>query len=376
MIPSNYRPSRVVIDLDCVKHNVREEIKRLDESKELFAVVKANGYGHGAVETAQAALDAGASGLCVSNLDEALELRQANINGPILVLGYVNSAYIEIAAKNQITVTATNLEWLKEVNETIQSPISIHLKIDTGMGRIGLRTEEEMLVAKNILDKQPLIDFEGIFTHFSKADSKDESHLNLQQERFSKALDVFGREMKYIHTSNSATALWHGAWESNLVRYGDALYGMNPSGNELEAPFELKQALTLETEIIHIKQLEKGEKVGYGATYETSENEWIGTLPIGYADGLIRRYQGFEVLVSGKKAPIVGRVCMDQCMIRLEEELPVGTKVTIFGHNQERFNSVQSGAEYVGTINYEVTCGLTDRLPRVYKENGSEVLDK
>lgn len=366
MVPSFCRPSRVVVDLEAIRHNVSEEKKRIGIEKELFAVVKANGYGHGAVQVAKAAIEAGATGLAVSNLDEALELRRANIVEPILVLSYVSIEFVPLAITNDITLTATNLEWIKNLNNIVKQSIKIHLKIDSGMGRVGLNDIDEMKEANQILKSNSLINFEGLFTHFAKADSLDTSYVALQQERFTKAIDIFGRDIKYIHASNSALALWHDAWESNLVRFGVAMYGMNPSGTEVKEPFILKQALTLETEITHVKQLEQGEKVGYGITYETSEKEWIATLPIGYADGLIRKYQGFEVLVNGKKMPIVGRICMDQCMIKLDEKLPVGTKVTIFGSNGEQCNSIQSGAAYVETINYEVTCILTDRLPRVY----------
>lgn len=366
MIPSYSRPSKVIVDLNAIKHNVSKEIERIGEDKCLFAVVKANGYGHGAVEVAKAAIEAGATGLSVSNLDEALELRRANIVEPILVLSYVGIEYVPLAIANDITLTATNLKWLEELDKTIKNPIKIHLKIDTGMGRVGLISEDEMIQAKNLFHDNPNIIFEGLFTHFAKADSKDVSYVKLQQSRFTKAIEIFGRDIKYIHASNSALALWHDAWESNLVRFGVAMYGMNPSGTELESPFDLQQALTLETEITHIKKLEPGEKIGYGITYETSEEEWIGTLPIGYADGFIRKFTGFEVLVNGMKTPVVGRICMDQCMIKLDQELPIGTKVTIFGVNNEMFNSIQKGAEFVETINYEVTCLLTDRLPRYY----------
>lgn len=373
MKPSYYRGSRVIVDLDAIESNIKKEMKKLDKNKEVFAVVKANAYGHGATVVAKSAIQAGATGLCVSNLDEALELREADVSEPIIVLSYVSLEYVNLAIKNNITLTATNLEWLIGLDEKIQKPIKIHLKIDTGMGRVGLRDDNEMQIAKNLLEKSKYIDFEGLFTHFAKADSTDNSYLELQQQRFNQAVAIFGHEIKYIHTSNSATALWHEAWKSNLVRYGVATYGMNPSGHELKDPYQLKQALTLETEIIHIKQLEKGEKIGYGATYETQEKEWIATLPIGYADGFSRGFQGYEVIISGHKYPVVGRICMDQCMVKLDRELPIGTKVTIFGGNQGVFNSVQSGAEYIQTINYEVTCALTDRLPRVYIKNGQEV---
>ncbi|HCM90812.1 MULTISPECIES: alanine racemase [Vagococcus] len=366
MIPSYHRPSKVIVDLDAIAFNLKNEKEKVGPSTDIFAVVKANGYGHGAIEVAKTAICAGASGLCVSNLDEALELRESGIQVPILVLSYVSLKYVPLAVEHQITLTATNLEWIQGLDDYLNGVLKIHLKIDTGMGRVGLTNPKEMMEAKKILTEHKWIDFEGIFTHMSKADSSDSHYFNQQKERFNDALLVLGKEVKYIHTSNSATALWHDAWESNLVRFGIAMYGLNPSGTELKPSFPLKQALTLETEIIHIKQMNDQEKIGYGATYEVKESEWIATLPIGYADGLRRSFQGFEVLVEGERYPIVGRICMDQLMIKVKHELPIGTKVTIFGLNDGLFNTIQSGAEYVDTINYEITCALTDRLPREY----------
>lgn len=367
MKPSFFRPSQIIIDLNAIAYNIEKEIERLEEGKELFAVVKANGYGHGAVEVSKIALSAGASGLCVSNLNEALELREAGIEAPIIVLSYVSLDYLNEAISNDITLTAPSLEWIKALDTVVTQPVKVHVKIDSGMGRIGLYSQAEIREAKAIIASNDLIIFEGVFTHFATADAKDTAHFERQQKRFTEALDILGRDIKYIHSANSASALWHDAWESNLVRFGDAMYGMNPSGSELELPFALRQALTLETEINHVKEVNPGEKIGYGATYETTTKEWIATLPIGYADGLVRRLQGFDVLVNGEKMPIVGRICMDQCMIKLPEKLPVGTKVTIFGQSQEAFNSVDTAADYVGTINHEILCGLSDRLPRIYK---------
>ena len=372
MIESIHRPSQVIIDLSAIDYNIRQEIKRLDKDQSLFAVVKANAYGHGAIEVAKTAEKAGAAGFCVSNLDEALELRQANITLPILVLSYVSVEYLELAVSQTISLTAPSYEWLSLANDyltnkNLSDKLHVHLKIDTGMGRIGLRDEQEIKLAQELLFQSTVINLEGIFTHFSCADTKDDSYFNLQKERFTKALNYFAdKAIRYIHTSNSATALWHDAWRSNIIRFGDALYGLNPSGKELELPYELKPALSLTSELIHVKEVEAGEKIGYGATYTTSETEWIGTLPIGYADGFIRRFQGFKVIIDGEYAEIVGRVCMDQCMIRLPKRYPIGTPVTIFGTNGGLTNSLEDAAEYIGTINYEIVCDLTDRLPRVY----------
>ncbi|MGX6970659.1 alanine racemase [Vagococcus bubulae] len=372
MIESTHRPSQVIIDLSAIEYNVKQELSRLNKEQSLFAVVKANAYGHGAVEVAKVCEKAGATGFCVSNLDEALELRQAGLNLPILVLSYVSPNYIDVAISQTISLTAPSLEWLKEAENyltqtALTNPLSIHLKIDTGMGRIGLRDETDIALAKELIVLSTRLKLDGMFTHFSCADTKDTSYFELQQQRFTRAMDIFSDiEIPYIHTSNSATALWHDAWCSNVIRLGDALYGLNPSGKTLELPYELKSALSLTTELIHVKQVSAGEKIGYGATYTTEKDEWIGTLPIGYADGLIRKFQGYHVIIDGQYAEIVGRVCMDQCMIRLSKRYAVGTPVTIFGKNGELENTLDDAAEFIGTINYEIICGLTDRLPRYY----------
>lgn len=372
MKPSIYRESQAIINLEAIRNNVRNECARLTSEQELFAVVKANGYGHGAVKVAQAAKEAGATGFCVSDLSEAIELREANLSDePILVLSYVNPKYAKIALDQNISLTATSLQWLTETEQELgktgsTDKLKVHLKIDTGMGRVGLRDESEFEQASDLFKTSSTLEMEGLFTHFATADSAAVDYFEHQQAKFLNAKSYFNQKIRYIHTSNSATALWHQGWESNVIRFGDAMYGMNPSGVELEEPFKLMPALSLETVITHIKELPPHEKIGYGITYETTDNEWIGTLPIGYADGLRRKYQGFRVIVDGEYAPIVGRICMDQCMIRLKQAYPIGTKVTIIGDNGDRNNSAQDAAEYIETINYEVTCALSDRLPRIY----------
>lgn len=376
MVESIHRPSKVKVNLSAITYNIEQEMIRRHEGQEIYAVVKANGYGHGAIEVAKTAIQAGATGLCVSNLDEALELRHAGILAPILVLSHISADYFTLALEQHITLTIPSIEWLEELGQYLEhhpdKKAVTHLKVDSGMGRIGLRTVEEFDRCSDLIKEHPNLILEGIFTHFATADSTSQNHFEEQQQRFVKALEHLPTDVKYIHTANSATALWHDAWESNLIRFGDAMYGMNPSGHELTLPYEIKQALSLETELIHVKEIESGEKIGYGASYESNGQEWIGTLPIGYADGLLRRFQGYHVIIEGIKVPIVGRVCMDQCMVRLPRRFDPGTKVTIFGENNGAFNSVQSGADYIGTINYEVTCALSSRLARTYVYDGDK----
>jgi len=369
------RPTRAIVDCQAIYENVKNEMKQYDDNTELFAVVKANGYGHGAIQVAEAARAGGATGFCVALLDEALELREAGFKEPILILGLVSADYLDVVTKYKLSVMAFSNLWLEQARLAHQKkeclqPVKIHVKIDSGMGRIGLRTTLEMEQALQLIEENPeVFELEGICTHFAKADTADTDYFHLQQTRFSQALDLFPtKDIRYIHTANSATALWHDHWQSNLVRFGIAMYGQNPSGRELTAPYELKPALSLETELIQVKKLVAGEHVGYGAEYEVSapQGEWIGTIPLGYADGFIRAYKGFKVLVNGEWCQIVGRVCMDQCMIRLNREVTVGTKVTIFGENGNEYSSIQAAADYLGTIAYEVTCLLGERIPREY----------
>jgi alanine racemase len=187
-------------------------------------------------------------------------------------------------------------------------------------------------------------------------------------------LSILSKKPKYVHCSNSAATLRFRSAYFNAVRVGIAMYGLTPSPEmEPEIPIPLKEAFTLRTRLIHVKKLPKGEKVSYGATYETSNDEWIGTIPIGYADGWIRRLQGQEVLIDGKRVPIVGRICMDQCMVRLPSEFPIGTMVTLIGRDGDQFISINEIAKKLETINYEIPCIIANRVPRLYKKDGQIV---
>jgi alanine racemase len=221
------------------------------------------------------------------------------------------------------------------------------------------------------------LEIEGIFTHFATADEVDQTYFNQQIELFHDLLTVLEEQPKYIHCSNSAAALRFSKANFNAVRLGIAMYGLTPSSEiEHEIPFPLKEAFSLRSRLVHVKKLNKGDKVSYGATYEAEAEEWIGTIPIGYADGWIRRLQGQEVLVEGKRVPIVGRICMDQCMVKLPHEVAVGTTVTLIGRENEEFISVNEIAQKLETINYEVPCIISTRVPRLYKQGGKIVVLK
>ena len=233
------------------------------------------------------------------------------------------------------------------------------------MGRIGFRRIEEIKEAEGLLLAAGA-EVEGIFTHFATADEADDRKFQAQYHFFKEVLAALEILPPIVHASNSATSLWHADTIFTAVRLGDVMYGLNPSGSVLALPYEIKPALSLVSELVHVKQLEAGQDIGYGATYTTEEPQWIGTIPIGYADGWIREMQNFHVLINGEFCPIVGRVSMDQVTVRLPEELPLGTKVTLIGRDGEKEITATEVADYRGTINYEVVCLLSDRIPRDY----------
>ncbi|MGP4115620.1 alanine racemase [Levilactobacillus zymae] len=373
MAVGEHRPTRLVIDRQALRQNIQTEVKRLKSDCELFMVVKANGYGHGAAQVAQAAKDAGATGFCVAILDEALELRAAGFDEPILVLGVTRPEDAVLMAQARISTVVADLKWLQEASRYLElthhnRPLNVHLGLDTGMGRIGFRTTDDLKAALNFLGvKVDDFNFEGIFTHFSTADDPDDTYFKQQVAKWQELTAVLPFRPRYVHVSNSATSLWHAACNDNMVRFGVAGYGLNPSGTAIpETPYPLRPAMQLVSELVYTKRLHAGESVSYGATYTAQADEWIGTVPIGYADGYERRLQGFHVLVGGQFCEIVGRVCMDQLMIRLPQNYVRGTKVTLVGANGGQQITLQDVADYCGTIHYEIACGFTSRLPRHY----------
>jgi alanine racemase len=371
---SFYRDTWAEIDLDAIYSNVKSMKNHIGEKTQLIAVVKANAYGHGDAEVAKTALEAGAEMLAVAFLDEAVVLREAGFEVPILVMGASRPADVKIAIDQRIILTAPSLEWLTEAEKNVQKGIlSVHLKIDTGMGRLGVRTEEELLQAFNFAEEKPNVKIEGIFTHFATADELDTAYFNKQYDIFTamaqKAADYDG---VMIHCGNSAAGLRFPEKLVHAVRLGISMYGLSPSMEiKPELPYELKEAFSLHSRLVHVKKISKGDKVSYGATYTAEEDEWIGTIPIGYADGWVRRLKESEVLIDGERMPIVGRICMDQCMIKLSSFKETGTKVTLIGRQKEDCISVDEVAERLDTINYEVPCTITLRVPRMFLKNKS-----
>jgi len=370
-----YRKTWAEIDLTALKENVRNMKRHIGEHVHLMAVVKANAYGHGDAQVAKAALAEGASILAVALLDEALSLRAQGIEEPILVLGAVPPEYTSIAAEKRIIVTGYSAGWLKDVlgflDET-EAPLEYHLKIDTGMGRLGCKSEEEIKEMMEMTEASDKLNCTGVFTHFATADEKDTDYFDMQLDRFKELISSLPLDRLMVHSSNSAAGLRFREQLFNAVRFGIGMYGLAPSTEiKDELPFRLREVFSLHTELTHVKKIKKGESVSYGATYTAERDEWIGTVPVGYADGWLRRLAGTEVLIDGKRQKIAGRICMDQFMISLAEEYPVGTKVTLIGKQQDEWISVDEIAQNLQTINYEITCMISSRVPRMFLENGS-----
>ena len=345
----------------------------LPKDVRVFVAVKANAYGHGDVHVSKAALEAGAHGLAVATLDEAIRLRKSGLDAPILLMGTSRPSDAGIAAELRISLAVFQTEWIQEAASHIKEgqKLRIHIKCDTGMGRLGIKKTEELKEIQAILKQSGKFHTEGIFTHFATADQVSSDYYLKQVMRFEEMVEQLEDKPEYIHAANSASALCHGNALFNTVRIGISLYGLAPS-EEVKPllPYERKEAFSLHTKVSHVKKLEAGESIGYGATYTASQEEWIATVPIGYADGWIRKLQGIEVVAGGGKAKVVGRICMDQMMLRLPCHMPIGTDVTLIGRQGDQFVPVDEIADYLDTINYEVTCMIPARVPRVYKKSG------
>lgn len=371
--PQFFRDTWVEVNLDHIDENIRSIKKVISKGTEIIAVVKANGYGHGDFQVSKIALEAGASKLAVSLLDEALSLRKKGIRAPILMLGASRPEDAHIAAENDIILSVFQKDWLIKAQQHLDETdrLRFQIKIDSGMGRIGIREPEELKKVEQLIEQDERFILEGVFTHFATADELDLTYFHQQVERFHELLSCLKEKPRYIHCGNSAAALRFPTTHMNAVRLGIAMYGLTPSpAIENELPVPLKESFSLKTKLIHVKKVHAHEKISYGATYEAKEDEWIGTIPIGYADGWLRRLSGQEVLVDGLRAPIVGKICMDQCMVRLPAYYPVGTTVTLIGEQNGEKISINEVAAKMETINYEIPCIISSRVPRVYQKNG------
>lgn len=368
----NYRNTWAEIDMDAIGYNVQQLKQLLPEGRKVMAVVKADGYGHGSVQVAQKALDEGVDFLMVALLEEAVKLRDYGIKAPILVIGRVSPTHAKVAADLNITLTIFDAQWLKEIKEEdFNSTLTVHVEFETGMNRTGICTKEELNDIINEVNQLTRVQITGAYTHFATADEISSSHFEKQRSHYEEMLqlltDLYPHPL-ITHVGNSAAGIQYPKNMLHYTRFGVSTYGLYPSSEIRQLKnVELKQAFSLYSELIQVKRINAGEVVGYGATYTAKEDEWVGTIPIGYADGWRRSLQGFYVLVEGKKMPIIGRVCMDVMMVKLDQSYEVGQKVTLIGEDNGAVIEVDDVANYIDTINYEVPCMLTKRVPRFYK---------
>ena len=378
MARGTHRPTVAKVDLGAIKWNINQIRNHIRPGKKLLAVVKADGYGHGAVPIANAAKEAGVDGFCVAILDEAIELRQNGFTEDfLLVMGVTEVRDVALMADSNISVTVSSFEWLEAALPLLHlrktmNPLRIHLAVDTGMGRIGLRTKEEVQAFEAFCEKYESLHLEGIFTHFATADGEDDIQVERQYETVKELVKSMTTRPDMVHLANSAMTLWHEDFETDATRVGIAMYGYNPSDLTIPLPYELKPAFTLETEISYVKQMHEGDTISYGARYKAYEGEWLATLPIGYADGWRRDLGNQTLLVDGHRCPVRGVVCMDQLMISLPHAYPIGTKVTLLGENNGEWNNPSEMAVELGTIGYEILCGISDRVPRIYNDSKGE----
>ncbi|MFJ8460336.1 alanine racemase [Lysinibacillus xylanilyticus] len=370
-IQQYFRPTKAIVDLHAIQQNVKNLKKLLQPNVQIIAVVKANAYGHGDVAVAKAALEAGATMLAVATPDEALHIRAHFEEPDILILGASPVSFVSYAAKQRIILTAFANEWVQQAAPLIaneENPLRLHIKVDSGMGRIGVRSEHELLDLYRTIQNTVNAEVDGIFTHFATADEEDTSYFDSQAHFFEKCVTVLPEKPRLVHASNTATSLVKNAHlQFDAVRYGISMYGLSPSPYvEGVLPFPLQPAFSLESELVHVKHLQAGESVGYGAAFVAPSDMWIGTIPVGYADGVIRKLGGQEVLIDGQRMPIVGRICMDQCMVALPKAYAIGEKVTLIGRQGQDVISMNEWARKLETINYEVPCIITARVPRLY----------
>ncbi|PAV31636.1 alanine racemase [Virgibacillus profundi] len=373
----SYRDTWVEVSINAIQHNVRTFKEYIEQDSRLMAVVKADAYGHGAVDVAKMAIDAGADYLAVAFLDEAIQLRQAGIDFPVLVLGYTTPDAVEDAIMNDITLTVFTqdvIDTIIKIADQNKKTARIHVKIESGMNRIGIADEKEALELIQSIHS-PYVLTEGIYTHFADADNIDSTYTVKQFEHFTKVTDYLEKHNLSIpikHCCNSAGTIAYPEMHLDMVRVGVSLYGLYPD-EHLQDKIHLKQAMSFKTKPVMIKTVQADHPISYGCTFSPEKDALIATIPVGYADGFSRLLsnKGY-VTVKDKKAPIVGRICMDQSMIDVTEmeDINESDVITIFGEPDEGFISLGEVASQMNTIHYETACLISKRVPRVYINDG------
>ncbi|MEL7648157.1 MAG: alanine racemase [Sedimentibacter sp.] len=367
------RDTYVEINLDNIAFNMRKIKEATGSSVAVAAVVKADGYGHGAVEIAKTIMENGGEYLAVATLTEALELRKKHKNYSILIMGYTPDEYLEFVAENNITQTIFSMNQaviLDELGKKYRNKMKVHIKYDTGFNRLGYKDCSESVAEIDSMFELENLEVEGIFSHFVLAGPEDDDK---QYRSFMSAvaeLESRGRTFKYRHICDSISGIDYPQYRLDMIRPGAIIYGLKSYRDDT---VKLKQAMTFKTRIYYIKTLEKGEGVSYDYLWKAERRSAVGTLPFGYADGYPRnmRDKGF-VTIHGKKAPIIGVICMDQCMVDLTDipEARVGDEAIIYGDGTNNTMDINQAAQLAGTNKNEIVCRISRRTPRVYiKDN-------
>jgi alanine racemase len=365
------------VNVAAIERNVGRLVERLGPGAAMCAVVKGDGYGHGAVPAARAALAGGATTLGVATADEAAELRAGGLEAPILVMGALSSEELPIALGARAEVVAWSEEFVAGVRAAAVDPVRIHVKFDTGMGRLGTREESEAWAAvEAVLAAEPALELAGVMTHFATAD-EDDQFFAAQLERFTPFATAVRRLRPGIiaHAANSAATVHAPASHFDMVRCGIAIYGGDPM-NVDPAALGLEPALELSSYVAAVKLARAGDSAGYGRRFVAERETWLGTVPIGYADGIRRALSNnCEVLIRGRRYPLVGTVSMDNVTVDVGSEpaVGVGDRALIIGQDGAERQTAEDLAHRIETINYEILCGISARVPRAYHRDGEPV---
>lgn len=369
------------ISLDNLEHNINQIKSKVGEKTRLCGIVKANAYGHGVEEIARNLVDQGFDYLAVAFIDEAVEIRMYGITDiPIMILGNTPKDTVDKLVEYNITAAVYNLETAQVISAEAQrqnKTAKIHIKIDTGMSRIGFLTDSKSIEDILSVAKLPNLEIEGIFTHFACSDCEDEAMTLKQYDKFMNViseLEKHGLSIPIKHCCNSAAIIRFPHLHLDMVRAGIILYGMYPS--DIDYEIDLKPLMQLKTTVINIKTLNAGETISYGATYTVEKPTKVATIAVGYADGYSRLLSGKgRVLVNGQFANILGRICMDQCMIDVTNvnNINIGDEVILFGADKNAELPIEELAANIGTINYELPCVINNRVPRCYVKNNKRI---
>ncbi len=371
------RPVWAEINLNSIIHNYQEVRRLVGPQVKIMAVVKANAYGHGVLEVAKTLGKAGADRFAVGLLNEAVQLREGGVTKPLMILGWTPVDDYPRALTHHIILTIFSLqeaEELSRISLSMGQKACVHLKLDTGMGRIGFRPDAAGLEQISKIVTLPGLEVEGIFTHLAKADEQDKGYTILQLRLFEgfvrQVRKKTGFTFQLRHAANSAAVIDHPEAYFEMVRPGIMLYGLKPSPEVHLEKVDLRQVMALRANVAFVKEVPENTAISYGGIFVTSGNSRIATLPLGYADGYSRLLSGrAEVICHGQRAPVIGRVCMDQLMFDascLRQQVEQGDLVTLIGRAGEQFISVDELADQMGTVNYEITCMLSARVPRIY----------